>query len=408
MKIAFITDQNTLGGARIALDRLSDSFRASGHTVIVYKLVFFSKNNQMNLDTDKQIEVNKGNRITRLVKKIFNLQSDIFTVSQSFLEEINSNGFDFVSIHNLHGTKIDPSFIALINRPILWTFHDMWPFTGRCAYNGECTDYIGSQCSHLCPSWKDYPSLRPSKITRMQQKKQILFHSMKNLKGVCPSTWIYNRALQSGIKQNKLTIIPNTISAYMVSDIIQNYVKRKTEDVSSNKILKIGFAAQNINDTRKGMDNVWKVVNSLPFEVSLISMGTHSSQSATNKNHVQMGCLSDPSEIAQFYLNIDIFLCLSVEDNLPNTVIEAMTLGVCVIASSNTGITDVIECGKNGYLVNPSDTIAVVNTIKLLKENPSLLARICSSASSSARQNYNPNRISNLYIKQFQSLRGTV
>ena len=86
--------------------------------------------------------------------------------------------------------------------------------------------------------------------------------------------------------------------------------------------------------------------------------------------------VTHPQMIEHIKLNPGIFLCGSVisadgdRDGIPNTVAEAMSMELPVIATKVSGIPEIIEDGVNGYLVESEDSEALANKIKELAANP--------------------------------------
>jgi putative colanic acid biosynthesis glycosyltransferase len=82
--------------------------------------------------------------------------------TKKLVEQIKEIKPDIIHLHHLHGYYINIDilfkFLAKVNIPVVWTFHDCWSVTGHCAY----FDFIGcdkweNECRH-CPQIKQYPA----------------------------------------------------------------------------------------------------------------------------------------------------------------------------------------------------------------------------------------------------------
>ena len=106
--------------------------------------------------------------------------------------------FDLIHLHNLHGYYLNLSFVRFLgklNIPIVWTLHDGWAITGRCAYLFECEKWKRGcgNCSNL--SW--YPKTYFDSSSLMWKKKKEYFTSEWNPVIVCPSQWLANKVKKS-------------------------------------------------------------------------------------------------------------------------------------------------------------------------------------------------------------------
>ena len=102
---------------------------------------------------------------------------------------------DIINIHNLHGYYINYKilfyYLKKINKPIIWTLHDCWPFTGHCAYFDYIKCYKWKTQCYSCPLKKDYPTSYIFDSSRKNYKiKKTTFTSIKNITFITPSDWL--------------------------------------------------------------------------------------------------------------------------------------------------------------------------------------------------------------------------
>ena len=77
-----------------------------------------------------------------------------------------------------------------------------------------------------------------------------------------------------------------------------------------------------------------------------------------------LGYVSDERRIVSIYNAADVFVLPSLEDNLPNTIMEAMACGVPCVGFRIGGIPEMIDHKKNGYVAAPRDAADLAEGIK--------------------------------------------
>jgi len=252
---------------------------------------------------------------------------------------------DIIHLHNIHGYYIDYfyffNYLKNRNIPVIWTLHDCWPFTGHCAYfdKVKCLKWQ-SECNN-CPQLNSYPKsifFDRTKINFNYKKK--IFNGVSNLYLVGVSDWIsrhikdsflsnkFERVIYNGVDTNIFTPKTNTT-------LIEKY---KLE----NKFILLSVAK--IWESRKGLEDLIKLINDLPDYFVLIIVGRVLGNSRASTNRlIFINNLDDQNMLADFYSISNIFLNLSTEDNLPMTIIEALACGTPVFTYDTGGCAEVIS-----------------------------------------------------------------
>jgi glycosyltransferase involved in cell wall biosynthesis len=236
--------------------------------------------------------------------------------------------------------------------PIIWTLHDAWMFTGGCHYTQDCVRYQES-CGK-CPQLGSQLATDLSQISWDFKKRTI---AAMNLIVVTPSNWLASQARQSlMLKGKEVVVIPNGIDTKIFSprERLQSCLTLDL-DPSLPVIL---FGAQSVNDRRKGTDLLIDALELLDFKCTALTFGTGILPSIKN-DLVQvrnLGPITDENQLPILYSAADVFVCPSREDNLPNTVMEAMSCGTPVVAFDSHGLPDLVDHKKNGYLCRPFDS----------------------------------------------------
>ena len=123
---------------------------------------------------------------------------------------IIKENYDLIHLHNIHGYFLNLDFIKFLGRldiPVVWTLHDGWVLTGRCAYWFDCNKWKEG-CGN-CPDLSSYPKSFIDSTSFMWKKKKNYFSSGWNPVIVCPSQWLANRVKESYLKEYQVKVIPN-------------------------------------------------------------------------------------------------------------------------------------------------------------------------------------------------------
>ncbi len=264
---------------------------------------------------------------------------------------------DIVHFFWVTGGFVRPELLPKLGKPLIWTLHDMWPFTGGCHYDEECGRFRQS-CGH-CPILGANKSNDLSE--RLMLRKQEAWRDV-NLTVVATSNWMADCARESALFRNRrIEVIPNgfDVSKYKPLD---KQVARQAFNLPPNKRLVLFSSFSAVSDPRKGFQHLIPALENLPAqekaEIELVVLG-----SARPEKPVDLGMsthyiehLDDEISQVLLYSAVDALVLPSVQENLANTVIEAMLCGVPVVAFAIGGMLDSIDHGKNGYLAEPFNT----------------------------------------------------
>lgn len=263
----------------------------------------------------------------------------------------------FLSLNSLKKLKS-------LDKPIVWTCHDMWAFTGGCHYAGDCDKYL-SECKN-CPSLKI--SSKKDFSNKTFNAKKDLYNSM-NLSIITCSNWLAGEVTKSELLKNKVVqVIPNPIETDIYIQYDKNVVRKKL-NLPEDKFL-ILFVSMTVKDERKGFSYLKSGLKKL-FEINkqnnieLVVLGAaeesliHDLPFKTNL----LGRLNEAKEIAELYSAVDLFVAPSLEDNLPNTVLESLSCGTPVAAFNIGGMPDMIDHKQNGFLAKEKDEEDLMNGI---------------------------------------------
>jgi glycosyltransferase involved in cell wall biosynthesis len=238
-------------------------------------------------------------------------------------------------------------------KPIVWTLHDMWTFTGGCHYAGTC-DHFTRECGD-CYFLSD-PG--PNDISHKGWlSKAAMYAGAKNITFVTCSKWLGGVAKQSSlISKFRIESVPNPIDVDVFSPQDKLTLRERWRINPFAKI--ILFGAANINDRRKGISYLVEALNHLSndcldpglIEIVIFGKNKHFDVSQLPFKTFELNMISDQDELAEIYNLADVFVTPSIEDNLPNTVMEALSCGTPVVAFNTGGIPEMVDHLQNGYL----------------------------------------------------------
>lgn len=249
--------------------------------------------------------------------------------------------------------------LSLLGKPIVWTLHDMWAFTGGCHYSRGC-DHFQQSCG-LCPYLKNPSSGDLSH--RLWARKQRLFP--KNIQFITCSAWLASVARSSSLLKNyPVKSIPNPIDVTIFKPLTEtekgNFRLSKGISPQTNILL---FAAMNVGEERKGFRFLQEALHVLKmqhpdFQLEIVIIGKVQPEvlSALPYPVHALGMIQDQQELIQVYGSADVFVIPSLEDNLPNTVMESLACGTPVAGFETGGIPEMVGHLEQGFIAPQGDS----------------------------------------------------
>ena len=295
------------------------------------------------------------------------------TLSDIQLEQVQEiRDADIINLHWVAGTLDYPNApLALRGKKIVWTLHDMNPLTGGCHYSGDCEKYKES-----CGACPQLGSKIEEDLARQNWNQKYYAFQNLDLNIVTPSKWLANCVSKSSLLSKfPVSVIPygfplDTFKPYHKADI------RKSLNIPGDASV-ILFGADSIVNERKGFVYLLDALKRLPLNqenttVVLTFGGFPEGLQIEAKHKIyNLGWIADEKKIALAYSAADVFVIPTLEDNLPNTVVEAMACGVPVVGFDIGGIPDMILHKKNGFLARPRDIDSLLEGIKWAISSPS-------------------------------------
>ena len=319
--------------------------------------------------------------------------------TRNLINNIENINIDLIHLHNIHGCYLNFSFINYLkdnNFPVVWTFHDAWPFTGNCAYFFNCEKWKNG-CGN-CPNLKTYPKNYIDQSKKMWKKKRKLFASGWEPTIITPSKWLADKVKKSFLKEHKIKVINNGVDLndYKLYDKAKI---RKRLNIPINKKVLL-FVAADLENKRKGTKYFLKTLKKIANKNYLIiTVGKKFKQKIdTNIDIKQLGYIKDKNYLSKIYSMVDLYCITSLDDNFPTTVLESLASGTPVVGFDVGGIKEQVQ-NECGYVVEPKNTNELAKKIKLLLENKKLNNKMSKNARKKAVNNYSFKKMVNKYLK---------
>ena len=264
---------------------------------------------------------------------------------------------DIIHLHWINHAFLRPTDLgklSALNKPIVWTFHDSNAFTGGCHVRYEC-DHFLKECGN-CPVLKNSGPDDYSHKIWLQKKKA---YSGLNFTVIAPGRWMADSVRMSSLLRSvKVVNIPNTLDTNVFKPSQKAFARQALGLAPEKFILMSGFMPSRM-DMHKGTSYLVDAIDLFagnndidPDQIELIVFGNRDEKNVPDFSikTTFLGTISDDEKLALCYSAADVFLAPSLEDNLPNTVMESLSCGTPVVAFRTGGIPDMVQHQQNGYL----------------------------------------------------------
>jgi glycosyltransferase involved in cell wall biosynthesis len=385
MRILFVSFSDFRGGAAIAassLFKLIKSKKKKFLTAEKKKKFSFQIFNFLGFYKITVLRIIEKILIFLILKKKFHQSLNIFNTK--VYEKINSYKSTIINLHWINRSMMSLNDILKIKGKILISMHDMWFLNSTEHYSikfkvGE--DFISKYC------WK---------------KKKKIF-KQKNIFFLVHNEWMLNNLKKKFPKLKKKFFLCKyyPINTKIFKPRNKNFLRKKYNLPLDKKI--ILFSAQDNSDYRKGYFYFKKIIKSFKNneDFYFLSVGKKNNEQFKYENYKHINFLP-LNKIPDIYSLSDIFLCTSIVDNLPLTILEALSSGNIVISLNNGGAKEVVN--KTGYVYDFDEIDKLIKQIKQININ--LIRKKSKISRSFALKNFNETIISSRYkkiLKQIQS-----
>lgn len=419
MRVLLINTSERIGGAAVACSRLTEALKNNG---IKARMLVRDKQSE-------QLTVVALDRSWRLVwkfvwERIVIWRANRFKKNNLFAVDIANTGTDVTNLPEfqqadvIHLHWINQGMLSLKNiekilasgKPVVWTMHDMWPCTGICHHARACEGYR-QECGS-CPFLYGGGHRRDLSHRIFRQKKKL--YQGYPITFVACSHWLEEKARQSALTAgHKVVCIPNPLNTNLFRPHDKQKARERLKLPADKKLLL--FGSVKITDKRKGIDYLIEsckiLVKNKPELREQLAVVAFGNQSRQLENLLPfkvypLDFVHDEHQLVDIYNSVDLFVTPSLEENLPNTIMEAMACGIPCVGFNVGGIPEMIDHLHNGYVARYKSAEDLANGIHWTLNDPGYES-LCEEACRKAVTHYSEHVIAKKFIELYNKVTGS-
>lgn len=322
-------------------------------------------------DKEFKIGTTIENHLHNIGSRLFGKQG-YFTRSgtKKLVEFIKGYNPDVIHFHNLHGNYLNLEilfeYLISVQKPIVWTLHDCWAYTGKCAHYTEVQCYKWQTECTTCPQLKTYPpSVFFDYSKEMFVDKKKWFTSLQNLTIIPVSKWLAGEVQKSFLSKFPIHPIYNWVDHAIFKETIdEEFIQKYGIDTSKFTIVLVS-AGWSVTDV-KWIDAL-KLASIIDNDMQIVMIGKVADATLLPMNIKHIPYLHGKEELAKAYSFADVYVHLSTEDTFGKVIAEAMSCGTPAIVYNATACPEIVGDGC-GYVVEKRNIPAIIENIKKIQK----------------------------------------
>lgn len=396
MNILQINTTDQKGGAAKVAYRLKNGLEKLGHeTSMLVGRKYTADKNVFILNDVKSFY----QRVRKKLSYYLANDIDLFS-SDKILKTEAFKKADIVHCHNLHSYYFNLNTLKKISKlkPIVWTFHDMWPITAHCAHSFDAPLKNGFW---QCPSMEIFPPIAWHNEKYLESRKRNIYNKT-DFTVVAPSDWLKNKVQESLLGQKEIYRIYNGIDTEVFKPISKNEARQKLNLPLDKKIV--------LSVVKRGQSNPWKggnyineAINALSDQKDVIFIcigGEISNHQVRNVDFI-----SEEAILALYYSASDILLHPAIAETFGLTIAEGMACGLPVVSFVTGSIPELVENGWNGFLAKYKNSPDLISKLKTtLNLSLEKLKEMSINAQNKVKDNFTLPMMVNKYLNLYNQI----
>ena len=353
MKVLILSTYATAGGAAIAASRLKEALQKNGvETSMAVSCKGWIRGKTWAFVKERLaiLLANRGRRDNLYAIDIALTGEDV-TKLKEYKEA------DVIHLHWVNQGFLSFNILQKIvnsGKRIVWTMHDAWTTTGICHLTLGCEAYQ-AQCGNC--KYLTHP--HPNDLSHTVWEKKRRLYARHNITFVTCSRWLKAEALKSSLlAQQDVRCVPNPIDTARYAPHDKTACRDALHLPTDKKLLL--FVAQSVNNPNKGMTYLADAIQRIrDNSIALVMLGGRDNgikDLIPDTEVYALGYIRDAETICKVYSAADAFVLPSLSENLPNTIMEAMSCGTPCVGFDIGGIPEMIDHKQNGYVARYRDT----------------------------------------------------
>ncbi|MGK7922755.1 MAG: glycosyltransferase family 4 protein [Trichodesmium sp.] len=412
MKVLLVNTDDSSGGAARAAYQLHEGFQKIGLTS---QMLVQTKRTDNQTIIPQQAKLNRkiaqfSPNLTTWPVPLYRQRKQSLFSPQWFpdrlVSQVTEIAPDIINLHWLCWGFVQIETLPKFKRPLVWTCHDMWPFTGGCHYSGQCDRYEES-----CGACPQLNSNKNRDLSHWVWQRKAKAWKNLNLTIVTPSSWLARCVSSSSLFQNRrVEVIPNGLDIQRYKPTHKKLAREILNLPQDQKLILFGSLSPT-SDFRKGFHLLQPALQNLSQagwqdKIQLVIFGSSRQKETPELGFPcrYLGWLNDDISLALVYGAADVFVAPSVQDNLPNTIMEAIACGTPCVGFNIGGIPDLIDHQLNGYLAQAFEIEDLAKGIAWVLENPERYQKLSDNSRKKAEQEFTQQLQANRYLSLFQEI----
>jgi glycosyltransferase involved in cell wall biosynthesis len=315
---------------------------------------------------------------------------------------------DVINLHWISRWIDQPSFFASLPLafPVVWSLHDMNPFTGGCHHAGDCERFT-NHCRD-CPQLKN-PSTHDDAFRFLEIKKRD--YAGKNLHVVSSSDWMNAQARRSALLRDarSFQIIPLGLDTQSFKPIDRSSARQAL--AIDNERFVVGFACADLSSRDKGGSLLVEALNALADQakITLLAFGAGKLPDSSGRYQItELGSISSPPLQSLFYSACDVFAAPSRIESFGLTALEAMACGTPVVAFRTGGFVDVVTQGETGLLeTTVGSVVGLQDQLRWMLQHPTERQNMGLAARQRVEKHFSSALMAKRYVELYNRLLGS-